>query len=350
MNNYGLVMSNVCLPDTGEMMGQGRPLKVLRLSDAEREELSRWTRRARTGQALALRARIVLDCASGKTNTEVAAARGVTKQMVGKWRARFLERRAEGLLDEPRPGKPRSLDDERIEQLIATTLNAQPRGATHWSTRGLAKQVAVSQSTVSRVWRAFGLQPHRSETFKLSTDPFFVEKVRDIVGLYLNPPERRWCCAWMRRARSRRWIARSRCCRYGPGLPERRTHDYARHGTTSLVRCAGHCHGPSDWPVHRRHRHQEFLRFSNHRRLRTAISRRAPGDGQLRHPQDAGGARVVCPSSAFPCPLHAHLRELAQSSRTLVRAANPETDQARHPSKHPRFGAGNSTIPRHAQR
>ena len=143
-------------------MGQGRPLQDLALSDAERDELSRWTRRARTGQALALRARIVLDCASGKTNTEVAAARGVTKQMVGKWRARFLERRADGLLDEPRPGKPRSLDDERIEQLIATTLNAQPRGATHWSTRGLAKQLAVSQSTVSRVWRAFGLQPHRA--------------------------------------------------------------------------------------------------------------------------------------------------------------------------------------------
>lgn len=261
MNNYWLSVSDVCLPDTGDVMGQGRPLKALRLSDAEREELSRWTRRARTGQALALRARIVLDCASGKTNTEVAAARGVTKQMVGKWRARFVERRADGLLDEPRPGKPRSLGDERIEQLIATTLNAQPRGATQWSTRALAKQLTVSQSTVSRVWRAFGLQPHRSETFKLSTDPLFIEKVRDIVGLYLEPPLKAMVLCVDEKSQIQALDRTQPMLPMAPGLPARRTHDYARHGTTSLFAALDIATGRVIGQLHRRHRGQEFLKF-----------------------------------------------------------------------------------------
>jgi transposase len=172
MNDLAFPLSYVCLQATEDAMA-GRPLKVLELSAAEREELQRWTRRHKSAQALALRARIVLDCAAGMSNTQVAASRGVSKQMVCKWRARFIAKRAEGLLDEPRPGKPRTLDDERIEQMIATTLGTLPRGATHWSTRALAKHLAVSQSTVSRVWRAFGLQPHRQETFKLSADPLW---------------------------------------------------------------------------------------------------------------------------------------------------------------------------------
>jgi transposase len=169
-------------------MSQGPQLRELKLTAQETQQLQEWTRRHKTSQALALRARIILACAQGRNNSEVAKSCRVIRQTVGKWRSRFLERRLDGLLDEPRPGAPRKLDDARIEQLIASTLNERPREATHWSTRLMANKLQVSQSTVSRVWRAFGLQPHRVETFKLSTDPLFIEKVRDVVGLYLNPP------------------------------------------------------------------------------------------------------------------------------------------------------------------
>jgi transposase len=242
-------------------MGVGRPLKELRLTQAERDELMRWTRRASTAQALALRARIVLDCASGMSNTEVAAKRGVTKQMVGKWRSRFIERRAEGLLDEPRPGKPRVLDDQRIEQLIAATLNEQPRGATHWSTRAMAKQLKVSQSTVSRIWRAFGLQPHRQESFKLSTDPLFIEKVRDIVGLYLDPPVKAMVLCVDEKSQIQALDRTQPILPMAPGIPERRTHDYMRHGTTSLFAALDIATGRVIGQLHRRHRSKEFLQF-----------------------------------------------------------------------------------------
>jgi transposase len=242
-------------------MGAGRPLKELRLSQSERDELIRWTRRASTAQALALRARIVLDCASGMSNTEVAAKRAVTKQMVGKWRSRFLERRTAGLLDEPRPGKPRALDDERIERLIAATLNEQPRGATHWSTRAMAKQSKVSQSTVSRIWRAFGLQPHRQESFKLSTDPLFIEKVRDIVGLYLDPPVKAMVLCVDEKSQIQALDRTQPILPMAPGIPERRTHDYMRHGTTSLFAALDIATGRVIGQMHRRHRSKEFLQF-----------------------------------------------------------------------------------------
>ena len=168
-------------------MRRGPRLKELKLTVQENNQLVEWTRRHKTSQALASRSRIILACAQGAANREAAERCRVTAQTVCKWRARFVERRLDGLLDEPRPGAPRRHGDAKIEQLIATTLNERPREATHWSTRLLAKKLRVSQSTVSRVWRAFGLQPHRAETFKLSTDPLFIDKVRDIVGLYLNP-------------------------------------------------------------------------------------------------------------------------------------------------------------------
>jgi transposase len=242
-------------------MGVGRPLKELRLTQAERDELMRWTRRASTAQALALRARIVLDCASGMSNTEVAGKRGVTKQMVGKWRNRFLERRADGLLDEPRPGKPRVLNDQRIEQLIAATLNERPRAATHWSTRAMAKQLKVSQSTVSRIWRAFGLQPHRQESFKLSTDPLFIEKVRDIVGLYLDPPVKAMVLCVDEKSQIQALDRTQPILPMAPGIPERRTHDYMRHGTTSLFAALDIATGRVIGQLHRRHRSKEFLQF-----------------------------------------------------------------------------------------
>jgi len=164
-------------------MAIGRPIPVLTLTDEERDTLERWARRPTTAQALAQRARLVLTCASGRTNTQVARELRLTKQTVGKWRSRFLTARLDGLLDEPRPGAPRRISDAQVEQMVTLTLEAKPREATHWSTRAMAARCRLSQSTVSRIWRAFGLQPHRTEAFKLSKDPLFVEKVRDIVGL-----------------------------------------------------------------------------------------------------------------------------------------------------------------------
>jgi transposase len=172
------------------MASRGRPKATLELSDDERETLQRWARRPKTAQALALRSRIVLACAEGATNVEVADRLRINKVTVGKWRARFVEQRLEGLSDEPRPGAPRTITDDQVEEVIVKTLESRPANATHWSTRSMAEASGMSQTAVSRIWRAFGLKPHRQETFKLSSDPQFVEKVRDVVGLYLNPPEK----------------------------------------------------------------------------------------------------------------------------------------------------------------
>jgi transposase len=171
-------------------MTMGRPIPPLHLSDDERETLERWSRRRKTAQALAFRARVILACAEGKNNGDVAATFRVTGPTVGKWRARFIAHRLDGLLDEPRPGAPRQITDGDVERVITKTLESTPKDATHWSTRSMAKASGLTQSAVSRIWRAFALQPHRSETFKLSKDPLFIEKVRDIVGLYVNPPDR----------------------------------------------------------------------------------------------------------------------------------------------------------------
>lgn len=172
------------------MARTGRPKAELILSGEERAALEGWVRRRSTPQAWALRCRIVLACAEGASNKDVAARLGSTPHAVGRWRARFVEHRIAGLGDMPRSGGPRSVTDEQVAALVAKTLESAPKNATHWSTRSMAKQTGLSQSTVSRVWRAFGLQPHRSETFKLSTDPYFVDKAHDVVGLYLDPPER----------------------------------------------------------------------------------------------------------------------------------------------------------------
>ena len=174
----------------GVGMRTGRPVAQIELSAEVADILAGYTQRRKTAQALALRARIVLGCASGLSNKAVAARERVTAQTVGKWRRRFLGRGVDGLLDEPRPGVPRKIDDAKVESIIVQTLESQPRGATQWSTRSMARHSGISTSSVGRIWRAFGLQPHRVETFKLSTDPLFVDKVRDIVGLYINPPDR----------------------------------------------------------------------------------------------------------------------------------------------------------------
>lgn len=189
------------------------------LCDEEREVLERWARRPKSAQALALRCRIVLAAAAGVSSKEIAARLGCSTQTVGRCRGRFARRGIDGLHDEPRPGKPRSIGDDDVERVIVKTLEQQPPNATHWSTRSMAAATGMSQTAVSRIWRAFGLKPHQSEAFKLSPDPQFVDKVRDIVGLYLNPPDAAPSCASMRSPRSRRLTAQRRSCRSCPGCP-----------------------------------------------------------------------------------------------------------------------------------
>ena len=235
-------------------MRRGRHLAEIVLSEHESERLQEWTRRRKTSQALSLRARIVLGCAEGASNTEVANHLRVTVQTVGKWRRRFLEKRLDGLLDEPRPGKPRTIGDARIEKLIATTLNELPAGSTHWSTRQMAAKLKLSPTTVGRVWRAFGLQPHRVETFKLSTDPLFIEKVRDIVGLYLDPPLKAMVLCVDEKSQIQALDRTQPVLPLAPGIPERRTHDYMRHGTTTLFAALDIATGKVIGETHRRHR------------------------------------------------------------------------------------------------
>jgi transposase len=239
----------------------GRPIPSLTITDEEREVLERWARRPTTAQALAQRARVILECAADRTNTQVARRLRLTKQTVGKWRTRFLVKRLDGLLDEPRPGTPRTVSDTQVEQVVTLTLESKPREATHWSTRAMAARSGLSQSTVSRIWRAFGLQPHRTETFKLSPDPLFVEKVRDIVGLYLDPPERALVLCVDEKSQIQALDRTQPLLPMRPGQPERRTHDYIRHGTTSLFAALDVATGKIIGQCHRRHRAWEFRRF-----------------------------------------------------------------------------------------
>jgi transposase len=242
-------------------MRTGRPIPILSVSDEERETLQQWTRRPKTAQALALRARIILACADGKTNTEVAARLGVTKQMVGKWRSRFLEKRLNGLLDEPRPGTPRKMSDKEVERVLTMTLETTPKNATHWSTRALAEASGLSHSSVHRIWRAFSLAPHRTETFKLSKDPLFIDKVRDVVGLYMNPPDKALVLCVDEKAQIQALDRSQPVLPMRPGQAERRTHDYTRNGTTSLFAALDTKTGKVIGQLHRRHRSIEFRKF-----------------------------------------------------------------------------------------
>lgn len=239
----------------------GRRMAALVLSDEERAELISLAGRRSTAQALALRARIVLRCASGAENQKVAAELRINKTTVGKWRRRFVELRMDGLRDEPRSGAPRTVDDARIEAVIVRTLESLPPDATHWSSRGMARASGLSISTVQRIWRAFGLQPHRMATFKLSTDPDFVAKVRDVVGLYVSPPTHAVVLCVDEKSQIQALDRSQPMLPMRPGQPARRSHDYKRHGTTSLFaaldiatgRVIGKCYG--------RHRAVEFRKF-----------------------------------------------------------------------------------------
>jgi transposase len=233
------------------------------LSDEEREVLERWARRPKSSQALALRCRIVLAAADGESSRAIAERLGCNESTVGRWRGRFARRGFDGLHDEPRPGKPRSIGDDQIERVIVKTLEEQPGNATHWSTRSMAQATGMSQSAVSRIWRAFGLKPHQTESFKLSPDPQFIDKVRDIVGLYLNPPEAAVVLCVDEKSQIQALDRSAPILPLMPGVPERRTHDYIRHGTTNLYAALNVASGQVIADMTARHRAEEFRRFLN---------------------------------------------------------------------------------------
>jgi transposase len=233
------------------------------LSEEEREVLERWARRPKSAQALALRCRIVLAAAEGEQSKEIAARLGCSTQTVGRWRGRFAKRGLDGLHDEPRPGKPRQITDSDVERVIVKTLEESPPNATHWSTRSMAAQTGMSQSAISRIWRAFGLKPHRSEHFKLSPDPQFVDKVRDIVGLYLNPPEAAVVLCVDEKSQIQALERSAPILPLMPGVPERQTHDYVRNGTTNLYAALDVASGKVISEMTPRHRAEEFRKFLN---------------------------------------------------------------------------------------
>jgi transposase len=243
------------------MREPGRPKAELVLTDDERDTLRRWAARPKSSQQLALRCRIVLECATGATNTEAARRLGVARVTVGKWRSRFVADRLDGLADEPRPGAPRKITDEQVEKVLADTLESTPSNATHWSRASMAKKSGLSESTVGRIWKAFGLKPHRSETFKLSKDPMFIEKVRDVVGLYLDPPERAVVLCVDEKSQVQALDRSQPVLPMMPGMPERRTHDYVRNGVTSLFAALDMATGKVIGALHRRHRSVEYRKF-----------------------------------------------------------------------------------------
>ena len=234
---------------------------ALVLSKAEREQLEAWARRRKSAQALAQRSRIVLAAAAGLTNTEIAQRFAITRGMAAKWRARFAAERLDGLVDEPRPGRPRTITDAQVEEVIVRTLETTPRDATHWSTRSLATELGLSQSAVARIWRAFGLQPHRQQTWKLSRDPQFVAKVRDVVGLYLDPPERAVVLCVDVKSQIQALDRTAPILPMLPGTPARATHDYKRFGTSSLYAALDIGSGKVIGSLHARHRAIEFKTF-----------------------------------------------------------------------------------------
>lgn len=241
----------------------GRPLAELVLDAEEKEVLLRWSRRRKTSQALALRCRIVLACNEGKSNVSVADELKVTRPTVGKWRKRFLEQGIDGLMDEPRPGAPRTITDAQVEEVVTRTLETKPKNATHWSTRSMAQATGMSQTAIVRIWRAFGLQPHRTKTFKLSKDPQFIDKVRDVVGLYMSPPENAIVLCIDEKSQVQALDRSQPLLPMTCNSPERHTHDYARHGTTSLYSALNVATGKVIGRCSRRHRAQDFLRFMN---------------------------------------------------------------------------------------
>lgn len=268
-------------------MSTGRPTQPLTVTDKEKQKLELLERRPKSAQAMAQRARIVLNCAAGLSNTEVATKLHLTRSTVGKWRERFRLERLEGLLDEPRPGAPRQIGDDKVEEVVTRTLETMPENRTHWTTRAMAESIGLSQTAIVRIWRAFGLQPHRVENFKLSKDPQFVEKVRDVVGLYMNPPDNAIVLCVDEKSQVQALNRTQPILPLGPGVPARQSHDYERHGVTSLFAALNVATGETISACHRRHRHQEFLKFL------ARIDASVPSDAEIHLVMDNYGTHKV---------------------------------------------------------
>jgi transposase len=313
----------------------GRQLRPLTMTEKERAELERWARRPKSSQSLAQRAKIVLRCADGHSNNEVAEGVGVSSLTVGKWRERFRRDRLQGLSDAPRCGPPRKIGDDIVEDVVTRTLTSRPKGATHWSTREMAAQTGLSQSAIVRIWRTFGLQPHRTESFKLSTDPLFIEKTRDVIGLYMSPPENAIVFCVDEKSQVQALDRTQPIFPMRPGVPERQTHDYQRHGVTSLFAALNVKTGEVIGACHRRHRHQEFLRFL-HR-----IDNETPAELDIHLVVDnygthkAGRETLAREASALYRSLYADECKLAQPGRALLRGdhatADPTWDAHEYP-------------------
>ncbi len=246
------------------------------VTDAQRVVLEGWLRRRTTAQALAQRSRIVLECAEGHSVTEVSRRLRIAPDTVRTWRRRFLERGLDGLCDGPRPGVPRKITDADVERVIVKTLEETPKNATHWSTRSMAAATGMSQSAISRIWRAFALAPHRSQTFELSTDPLFIDKVRDVVGLCLDPPEKALVLCVDEKSQIQALDRSQPVLPMIPGTPERRSHDYIRAGTTTLFAALEVATGKVIGSPHRRHRATEFKKFLS------KLDKEVPADLQVR--------------------------------------------------------------------
>ena len=323
----------------------GRPIAPLILSSDERAYLERQVRRHRVARSLSERCRVILRCADGLPSKIVADELGLHEHTVGKWRRRFLTDRVEGLLDEARPGRPRTIDDDQVAAVIERTLRSTPKDATHWSIRSMAAQPAFRTRRSEGFGTLSDLQPHRSETFKLSSDPLFVDKVRDIVGLYLSPPNRALVLSVDEKSQIQALDREQPVLPMMPGIPERRTHSYVRHGTTSLFAALDIASGFVIGKCYKRHRAAEFLDFLKQIDARCPRGARRPHHhGQLRHPQNCGDQNLAGAATALSCALHANVGLLDQSGRTLVRRTDPKATPPRRPyldqatgGRHPRL-------------
>ncbi len=298
---------------------RGRPAVSVELSGDERETLERWARRPESSQALALRCRIVLAAAQGRANNDVAAELGCHPATVSKWRRRFAQRRLDGLADDPRPGPPRKITDAVIEDVLVRTLETVPADATHWSTRSMAKAAGVTQTAVSQIWRAFGLKPHLIGEYKVSPDPLFVEKVRDVAGLYLNPPDAAVVLCVDEKTGIEALDRTAPILPLMPGTPQRRTHDYRRHRLHRPVRSPRHRLRQSDHlddPASPKRGVPQIP--EPHRHTDPRQPRRAHRVRQRLHPQNPGDPATAGASPQIPPALHPHLQLLDEPRRALV--------------------------------
>ena len=311
---------------------RGRPAVPVELEDAERETLERWARRPKSSQALGLRCRIVLGAASGRANNEIAAELGCHAATVSKWRKRFAQRRLDGLSDDPRPGPPRKITDAVICDVLVRTLETTPPDATHWSTRSMAKAAGVSQTAVSQTWRAFGLKPHLVDEYKVSPDLQFIDKVRDVVGLYLDPPDAAVVLCVDDKTQIQALDRIAPVLPLMPGTPQRRIHDYRRRGTTDLFAALEVATGKAVTSMTARHRSEEFRKFLN------LIDKEVPSHLDVHIVLDNVSAhktptikRWLLRHPRFKPPLHTHLLELDEPRRALVRRARHQMAAPRHP-------------------